>query len=58
MAQLWTIITSIVDENCASSSVDLSFRDLQRVSVAAAAVNAQSAAIAAELTQLPRAFER
>ncbi len=29
-----------------------------RVSVAAAAVNAQSAAIAPELTQLPRAFER
>jgi hypothetical protein len=28
------------------------------VSVAAAAVNAQSAAIAADLTQLPRAFER
>jgi hypothetical protein len=28
------------------------------VSVAAAAVNAQSAAIAPELTQLPRAFER
>ncbi len=31
MAQLWMIITSIVDENCASSSVDLSFRDLQSV---------------------------